>query len=383
MRLKIADARRWLGGPAAKRRRWAARPRWQRAAVALVVCLLVAEALLRIAGPSNLRTDPLFGRDAAGFFRLKTSYQGTFMGQVCHTNTFGHRDAEIPLAKPPGTVRIVAIGDSVTFGDGVAGENAYSQALESKLRIQLAPTPVDVINAGVPGRGPRMEYEDLRRALVLAPDLAILQISANDIRQPDMTWWQRRLLQVIRTSRVGWMLVRFIRYGSFDTRAVEAAVDREAFMLDWQVSEDPPASDTVWKAWERSRAWWARSIGLCRKRGIPVVLLVCPVEFQLTEPSRRYPQRALREFANQQGVEVVDVLEMVQRAARPEEPPRALWVRYFLDPAHPTPAGHHLIAASLQPVVERMLAARAQHHVTLEHPINEWRQRMARGVRDE
>jgi lysophospholipase L1-like esterase len=85
--------------------------------------------------------------------------------------------------KEPDEFRILALGDSLTMGWGVAVEDAYPRALEERL-AELAPERrITVINAGVAGYGPWQERIFLlERCLALQPDLVVLQVyPENDV----------------------------------------------------------------------------------------------------------------------------------------------------------------------------------------------------------
>jgi len=85
-------------------------------------------------------------------------------------------------AKAPGTFRIIAVGDSFTFGDGIQLEDAYPARLERLLNLDAeADLHAEVINAGVKGYSSTHELELIKRALQFAaPDLIILQMTLND-----------------------------------------------------------------------------------------------------------------------------------------------------------------------------------------------------------
>ena len=57
----------------------------------------------------------------------------TRIGRIV-TNSHGMRDAEPLPSDLPGLIRIVCIGDSVTFGYGVKGEEAFPNVLEALLQ---------------------------------------------------------------------------------------------------------------------------------------------------------------------------------------------------------------------------------------------------------
>jgi len=98
------------------------------------------------------------------------------------TNEDGFRDAPFGSAGP-GTMRIFSMGDSETWGDGVATGETYSALLEEALRAQRV--DVDVMNLGVQG------YDTLRELIQyrtysprFPPSAVILAIDPNDFAPP-------------------------------------------------------------------------------------------------------------------------------------------------------------------------------------------------------
>src|SRR5437867_8997121 len=63
------------------------------------------------------------------------------------TNGLGLRSPEIAAVKRPGTIRVLCLGDSNTFGIGVAQEETYAARLQALLRGQ-GRAEAEVINAG-------------------------------------------------------------------------------------------------------------------------------------------------------------------------------------------------------------------------------------------
>ena len=66
-----------------------------------------------------------------------------------HTNSFGLRSPEVSVPKPGGTVRILMLGDSFTFGFGAADDEVFSRRLEARLRDAYPSRTIEVVNAGV------------------------------------------------------------------------------------------------------------------------------------------------------------------------------------------------------------------------------------------
>lgn len=97
------------------------------------------------------------------------------------SNSASFRDREF-RAKPLGTLRIVTLGDSSTFGWGAEPEHTYQRLLEERLRAALS-RDVEVLNLGIPGHNTAHGLGILRHwALELDPDIVIVSFGANDPR---------------------------------------------------------------------------------------------------------------------------------------------------------------------------------------------------------
>ena len=106
-----------------------------------------------------------------------------YTSPAVHTNSFGLRSPEVAVPKPAGTVRILMLGDSFTFGFRAPDDEVFARRLEDKLRKQLAPTAIEVVNAGVLSYCPLLEYLQYRDRLhVLEPDLVILNFDMSDVQ---------------------------------------------------------------------------------------------------------------------------------------------------------------------------------------------------------
>lgn len=98
-------------------------------------------------------------------------------------NAAGFRDRDFPEHTPPGTFRIVALGDSVTFGLSLPREDSWPKQLERLLeqaRTAAAPR-FEVLNLGVTGYNVVQVVARLRTlGLRYAPDLVIYGYVLND-----------------------------------------------------------------------------------------------------------------------------------------------------------------------------------------------------------
>lgn len=99
---------------------------------------------------------------------------------IAPANNHGWRDVDREYTKPDGTFRILALGDSNTFGVLVPAEETWTRLLERQL--VAAGWRAEVINVGYPQWGTDQELEALRiEGIRYRPDLVILQFTINDL----------------------------------------------------------------------------------------------------------------------------------------------------------------------------------------------------------
>jgi lysophospholipase L1-like esterase len=116
-------------------------------------------------------------------FRFKNNISDNSYDSNFSTNSFGFRGKEFEIVKPKDVFRIIAIGDSCTFGFGASDdEHTYPYLLEAKLNSMYKNKKIEVINAGVPS------YKSLQSLIWLVtelmglnPDMLIVQLGWNDI----------------------------------------------------------------------------------------------------------------------------------------------------------------------------------------------------------
>ena len=140
-----------------------------------LLCLGGAETILRFNGYGNLE---LYEPDPALYWKLKPN-QNCYTKidrRPVHINSQGTRGPEFMPVKQPDTIRILSLGDSRTFGWGLAENETYSGQLQQLLQQQLGSSKrVEVINAGVNAWSyPQMLVYFRDTALRYQPDIVVL-----------------------------------------------------------------------------------------------------------------------------------------------------------------------------------------------------------------
>ncbi|RJO66129.1 MAG: hypothetical protein C4523_13695 [Myxococcales bacterium] len=141
----------------------------------------LGEIGLRVLGfdaPALYEYDPDLGYHlqpgASGVYKLEG--RGSYL-----INSHGMRAPEVSLEKPPGTYRVVLLGDSYIEALQVDWEQTVSHQLAVRLEKRLG-RPVEVLPMGASGYGTGQQYLGLLRdGLKFAPDLVLLMfLPGND-----------------------------------------------------------------------------------------------------------------------------------------------------------------------------------------------------------
>jgi lysophospholipase L1-like esterase len=327
----------------------------------VVVTLLALEGIIRLAGVPvgsfyiNRRTIELDPNPQLQF-RLRPG--AIARAEVDYLiNERGLRGPDRGFAKAPGTRRIVVSGDSIAFGYWVAVDDAYPAQIEALLRRGAdPPSPVEVVNLGVPGYNLGQEFEFLQtEGLRYDPDLVILSVCLNDLdsifsyeygvaaqwarqQQAPGRWtraWQRALSESLLAAFIEYRLTRFEYRQEFATQRFSRG-DPET-EKNW----DPEQRATHIKRQRRHlRAALRTFATLLRKNGdIPAIVALFPgLDYDFDVYPHAEYHRLVAEAAAASGLPFVDLLGCYRGY-----PPEALAV----DPVHPSPLGHRVAAHAI------------------------------------
>ena len=332
------------------------RPRWVVVLFVIAYSLLVFFAVGEVATRAFHLLDRLSGTprrlyqatDVRGLpYRLRPGVELQLGEARVAINQLGLRGADAEAVPAAGIERVLVIGDSIVFGQGLDGDATFPVQLERELRSRgLA---VEVLNGGVPGYNPAAELVFLRTyGLELAPSRIILGISLNDFGvTPFVT--QSGLLTTRRSQARDpdrwlpvsefWLLLRWIsEYGAgthwYQASTQDTDKDLESAAEDlisrnhrrFYESPNPARWRGVSKALTGIR-------DLCRERGLPLSLVIFPEKYQ-REQADTEPQRRWLELCDQLELECIDLWPSFH----------ATGGELYLGAQHHTAAGHALAA---------------------------------------
>ena len=350
---------------------------WVRRAAGTLARVGVALAIFFVAGEALSRAFDLVDRlnhfprrlfmatdDVRLPYVMRPGIETEVRGFHVRVNALGLRGPDVAPVPTSGVHRVLALGDSVTFGEGLPVEQAYPALLEAELD-RLEPGRWEVVNAGVEGYNTAAELAYLERhGLALGPEAVVVGFNLNDFdyapvlgplgvltndpsqRMPSRSFANHSefylvLRWLVRTARA-----RLAGAPAASSAPAPSPNDRFA-PLDRYVSALRKAyyrqpTDGRWRVLEKSLS----DLGaLARARGLRLLIAIVPDGDQIgVDRPDLTPQEKLLAICARERLECLDLYPDFTAAAG-EGP-------LFLDIMHPNAAGQRLIARRL---AERLL----------------------------
>lgn len=273
----------------------------------------------------------------------------------------GLRDREHDRMKPAGVIRIAAIGDSITFGNGVRRDASWPKHLETLLGERRAADGVrfEVLNFGVPGYNVEQVAERLRsEALAFDPDLVIYGYSLNDPQASSVEADALRTLQDAYRGSTEAGLARWLAHSRLFLLSRQVAFERAKPEL---IGKRPPL-DPGFEAQKRgaheryfreihtedeSAARFHRGLdalaAVAAEHHLPVLVVIFPLfgDGDGGPESVADVHELVRTEAARRGFAVLDLLPVYTTAKR------ATGDDLSVDFMHPNPLGHRVAANAL------------------------------------
>lgn len=305
---------------------------WIHAAMVVLSILFVLagmEAVLR--ATAGLRGDWY----AAGPARLE------FLANAVQRNPDGFRDRPFGRDRRPGSYRVLAVGDSFTFGDGIERvDETWPRVAERRLRAEGI--DAEVLNLGKPGANTAFERAILQRWLPeLHPDAVVLAFVPNDPEPPGAN------RDIVR----GRIFVHLLPWEHLDDRLTRASYAyawlraKENVLLEKTGRKETYAEYVLglyrpgptWDAFEEEARGLVADVRAARVR---LIVALFPLFHDLErDPWGKALERAGDVFRSA-GAEVVDLRSVY--AGRPTD---TLWIAPT--DAHPNALGHRLAGEAI------------------------------------
>jgi len=332
------------------------------AAASALIFFGVIEGVLRISGrvPTNaVRSPDLETLDAIpGLFEPGQEFEDRILPDLPYhvrINSLGFRGAEFSRRKEPGSLRILCLGDSYTFGPYVDDAQAMPAVLGRLLSGSRRPgePSVDVINGGANGFTIADELAFLReKAPAVQPDMVIVAFTQNDILdlarsrpQIEVMRDHARLKSRFAVGPALKLLQHTALFNGMQRFAAWLKVRRRGAGAVEAGEGSEGAGDRP-ELWDQYRALLAETARVLETRDVRFLLVVWPSARQVAGQNPFTPQERLARFAKELDVPSLDLAEALRGL-------EAAGVPTFLVPrdGHPTARGYeaaaHAIAARL------------------------------------
>ena len=278
-------------------------------------------------------------------------------GMHVQVNEHGLRGSGVATRPPPGVHRVLALGDSVTFGEGLEAEEAFPALLARELAARTG-ARYEVLNAGVEGYNAETELAFLEeRGLALGPETAVVAFNLNDYdyapvlgplgiltRDPAARVSTRSLANVSEF----YFLLRWLattrgrplgdaRTAGFTPRPGERFSDLDRYVSALRKRYYAHPSDGCWQVMVDA----LRGLGeTARAHRLRLVIAILPDGDQVGVPDPDLlPQRKVLAICAEAALDCLDLYPVFAAAAPHGE--------LFFDIMHPNAAGHRVVARAL------------------------------------
>lgn len=338
----------------------------------IIFSLLVIEVFLRIFIPQDIIVPMPAQADRELIYKLPPNTKAYLKGTSSrffhlNTNSVGLRDVEHSFNKPPGVLRILLLGDSMSMAEGVELHETYIKIFEKNANAQCPKMKIETINAAIRGYGNDQElilYE--RIGIKYSPDYVILAFfEGNDIQDNIQggifVTKNGNLIQKIPTNKTSPKLryyskqiqiqnlffykfwISHSHLANFSRKVVARILLNTSFRknkegMKKQLFED----DSGWKLTEKILERW---IGSCTRNGSIPILCYIPAketflkEKNIADESTRLDLK-LKIFALNNEIRWINFCDTISKSINNNN-------IYLEDDGHLSPKGHELLADQL------------------------------------
>ncbi|MDV2504405.1 MAG: GDSL-type esterase/lipase family protein [bacterium] len=280
------------------------------------------------------------------------------------TNSMGLRDFEYPLKKTTKVYRILAIGDSFTWGWGVRAKDTYAKVLERLLDTHSRDgTRYEVINMAMPNTATLEEIEVIKEGLKYQPDLVLIGFLAEDRWSQNgndlydnVVYWKRLgrkdTKKISRRATEPSLLSRSRKYVLAKLNDVWGFLQKHSRGFSYVMTKAGTFLRTslvglregghekeLGKAWKITQSAFLEIDALAKQHHFNVVIVRIPFLYDVSTKETDKVSEVLSEFSRKHGLAFFDLLPLLHRHKTKR--------LYFSADGHWTPLAHKVSAEGI------------------------------------
>ncbi len=293
-----------------------------------IIPIIIIEIMVRPFTVPHMRSKSktIFIKDDNIGWRLAPGAKEKWGGVDVCINNKGLYGPEISYLRSTNAVRIMYLGDSVTFGYKLS---KYSDSFPYKIEKILEDKKrgnIETVNAGVGGYSPWQEYIFLEdEGLKYKPDLVVLGFVLNDVVEKlelqrfggNSLGYQLNKTYISfsdwlqHNSAFWFVIMKFRAMFQFGSDIHAGAVEQELVSVKELIL--PTESRKIEDAWVITFNNLQKISKLCREKNIPFALVIFPFTFQFDgDDNLKRPQKKVREFCELNGIMYIDLLPLME-----------------------------------------------------------------------
>ena len=296
----------------------------------------------------------------------KPFFEGTFLSTEytidIKINSEGFRDIEHELIKPTDVFRILAVGDSFTFGLGVQADLVYPEMLERILneKNRHKTFRYEVFNMGIANIGTLEELRIIKEGIKYKPDLILLGLLAenrwnagngNDLCDNFKSWCRSKDNKLIKLGSGGPFLklkVKLIDYANSlqgflaeHSTLYFLVMTKKGTALRRQLIRfrEDQKRDEIDMGWDITKDTLKKINAIAQEAGAKFVIVRIPFLYDVynTKPDR--VSEILIEFGKVNNINICDLLKILRKNKNLD--------LYYPADGHWKPAAHMLAAKEI------------------------------------
>lgn len=256
-----------------------------------------------------------------------------------HFNSEGWRDEEHTEEKPLNTFRILGLGDSYLFGQGVKREDLYFTRLGELLSEHSGTEKIETINAGQSAYNTAMELNLLKgRGLAYHPDLVILNFVPNDV-EPDI-FTKKSKIEFHTDFTISYTTDDWLSKHSELWMLIHRTIAYHTIAQEY-LKQSIESYQNESEKWQACRKSLLGIRDVCKENDIPILVVILPFFINLNGD---YPFQLIHDqvtsTCEEENIPVLDLRETFRPFRGPE-----LWVHPT--DQHPNEKAHELAAEAI------------------------------------